>query len=659
MINFGKLSIRWKLIIAFALVSAIPLLAMGVATYLSSRVTIQNQVGLSYEQNLNQLSKTLDSELDKVEKLSTLILLEADFIANLKASQNGSAYEKLKAARVIEEQLVAMRFSAPSVNRMMIVSLRGAPIFTGKTVVTREQSYFGSAEFWESPLYQEVVALHGQVLWRRGAGDSETGLYVLRQIIDPDTLENLGVLVLSVDPDALQSIANTAVDRTLGDIFIVDENLLVVSHNDRAVVGSSLAEKYANDAFSGTHTGRLVDGRQLLVFSSMQNGWRIFLEIPLSSLLRGMDIVVLWVGIAMVTLAGMIVVVSVLISNGFSRGIQQLVTSTKEIAAGNLEYPIEVGQQDEIGILSASVLTMRDAIRDKIVDLETLNRELDHRVERRTAELAQANLEISHLNEQLKADNLRMGAELEVTKRLQQMLLPDQAELDQVNDLDITAFMEPADEVGGDYYDVLQHDGQLKIGIGDVTGHGLESGMVMLMAQTAVRTLLISGERDLGRLLDIINRTLYANIKRMGVERNLTLALLDYAWNMDKRIGELKLSGQHEDVLLIRKGGAIERLDTIDIGFPLGLVPEIFKFVGEMAMELHVGDGVVLYSDGITEAENDNGEFYGQTRLCDVVSANWARSAEEIKQAIVRDVREFIGEQVVYDDLTLVVLKQR
>ena len=72
---------------------------------------------------------------------------------------------------------------------------------------------------------------------------------------------------------------------------------------------------------------------------------------------------------------------------------------------------------------------------------------------------------------QLKAENLRMGAELEVTRRLQQMILPTSAELALISDLDFACYMNPADEVGGDYYDIQLHDGKVKIGIGDVTGH--------------------------------------------------------------------------------------------------------------------------------------------------------------------------------------------
>ncbi|MBN1886814.1 MAG: SpoIIE family protein phosphatase [Thermoflexales bacterium] len=273
--------------------------------------------------------------------------------------------------------------------------------------------------------------------------------------------------------------------------------------------------------------------------------------------------------------------------------------------------------------------------------------------------LEQANVEISLLNERLKEENLRMEAELDVTRRLQQMLLPTEEELHQIKEIDIACFMEPAEEVGGDYYDVLQHDGQIKIGIGDVAGHGLESGVVMLMLQTAVRTLQTVEVEDPVRFIDTLNRLLHANLRRMQVERSTTLALLDYDAGRLAAPGHLRLSGQHEQLIVVRKGGRVELLDTLELGFPLGLQSRIAQFVYEMPIELEPGDGVVLYSDGITEAEDETNKFYGLERLCEVVSMHWDKSVEAIKDAVVADVRSFIGQQKVYDDLTLLVIKQK
>ena len=284
-----------------------------------------------------------------------------------------------------------------------------------------------------------------------------------------------------------------------------------------------------------------------------------------------------------------------------------------------------------------------------------LYRTMEQKVRDRTEELSNANKEIVTLYERLRAENLRLEAEVDVTHKLQQMLLPRPEELEQVEGLDIAGFMEPASQVGGDYYDVLQHKGRVKIGIGDVTGHGLESGVLMLMVQTAVRTLLTSEETDTTHFFTVLNQTIYDNIQRMQSDKNLTLALVDY----DHTRGELRLSGQHEHVIVVRQNGQTSLVDTLDLGFPIGLDADISPFVAEMALKLQPGDGVVLYTDGITEAENEQGEFYGLDRLAALVAQHWAAPAATIVATVIADVRHHIGAHQVYDDITLVVMKQQ
>ena len=302
--------------------------------------------------------------------------------------------------------------------------------------------------------------------------------------------------------------------------------------------------------------------------------------------------------------------------------------SAKKMASGNFAHKIILDNRDELGQVVGAFNKIADA-------------------------LVGANQEITVLNDRLKAENMRMSAELDVTRKIQQMLLPNDPELKEVIGLDIAGFMEAAEEVGGDYYDVLQHKGRVKIGIGDVTGHGLESGVLMIMVQTAVRTLLAYNEPDPVRFLSAINTVIYDNVQRMKSDKNASLALLDYQQGM------LKLSGQHEEMIVVRCNGSVELFDTIDLGFPIGLDADIAEFVAEKSVQLYSGDVVVLYTDGITEAENMEKQLYGLERLIEVIEINWQRSAAEIRHAVINDVRSHIGEQKVFDDITLLVLKQK
>ena len=342
-------------------------------------------------------------------------------------------------------------------------------------------------------------------------------------------------------------------------------------------------------------------------------------------------------------------IASYLLARWITNPIERVSTASADLSAGNWEQAVPVERCDELGILAKSFNSMAGQLKQSFEILE-------EKVQERTAKLAQANQEINSLNEKLKAENLRMAAELNVARQIQQMILPKIEELDSVEGLDIAGFMEPADEVGGDYYDVLHdvfhNDGVVTIGIGDVTGHGLESGILMLMTQTAVRTLKEIKERDPVRFLDTLNRTIYRNLQRMNSDKNLTLAILNYSE------GRVSISGQHEETLVVRAGGHIEHIDTMDLGLPIGMDDDIADFIDHTMVELHPGDGVVLYTDGIPEAFNIEKKQYGLERLCEIISQNWQHTAQEIKQAVIDDLREFIGEQKVFDDITLLVLKR-
>lgn len=262
-------------------------------------------------------------------------------------------------------------------------------------------------------------------------------------------------------------------------------------------------------------------------------------------------------------------------------------------------------------------------------------------------------LKIGRKLEEAKAENFRMKMELDIARRLQEMVLPSPKELKSIEDLDIAAFMKPADEIGGDYYDVLRRDNHTFIAIGDVTGHGLESGVLMMMTQAVIRTLLIHGETKLTKFMNTVNQVIHNNTRRMQIDKIMTLVLLEYY------AGNLRISGQHEEVIIIRKEGQVECLDTLELGIFLGVKNEESDFFNEMTISLEPGESVVLYTDGITESRNKEKKMYGQKRLCDVISKLWKGSAEQIKNAVVKDVYRYIGKQEILDDITLVVFKRR
>ncbi len=341
--------------------------------------------------------------------------------------------------------------------------------------------------------------------------------------------------------------------------------------------------------------------------------------------------------------------IAVLVSVGIACWLGKPLTELQKAAilVKNKDFSVNLNlnSKDELGFLA-------QIFNEMVTELREYSTGLENKVKERTQELEKANQEIQSLNDRLRQENLRMSGELEVTRKLQKMILPGEDELKHFAELDIAGYMEPAAEVGGDYYDILNDNGRLIIGIGDVTGHGLESGVLMLMAQTAVRALQAANILDHREFMNAINQTLYGNIQRMNSDKNMTLAILEY----DR--GALTLFGQHEEMIVVRNDGKVERFDTFDLGFPIGLEADIEKFVAQVKIQLKSNDIAVLYTDGIIEAENHKKEMYGLDRICKIVKENRHKSAQMIRSTLVLDLNSFIGNHTVFDDVTLVILKQ-
>lgn len=256
--------------------------------------------------------------------------------------------------------------------------------------------------------------------------------------------------------------------------------------------------------------------------------------------------------------------------------------------------------------------------------------------------------------QRLAQENLRMGLELDVAQRLQAMILPKGEELKQHKDLEIAAHMVPASEIGGDIYDVLAGpDGSTCLVIGDVTDHGLASGVVMLMTQAALRTALEASNGDLVPALVRVNSVIYKNVsERMADARNLTLALLRY------QDGTVWLAGQHESVIVVRASGEVEEIDTLPLGINVGLLGEVDDMMNETSFSLGPADLMVLYTDGVTEAEAPDKSQYGVQRLKDAVASRRTLPCEQIVQGVFKDIYRWIAGGTVYDDITLVLVRR-
>ena len=249
---------------------------------------------------------------------------------------------------------------------------------------------------------------------------------------------------------------------------------------------------------------------------------------------------------------------------------------------------------------------------------------------------------------ELKKARDALWSEMELAKRIQTALLPDR---EKVKGFEIAATMVPAKEVGGDYYDIIETPtGDKWVTIGDVSGHGVDSGLIMMMAQTSIlSTVHSSTDHKPSAVLESVNSILRENISRLGSDHYMTMMAIRF------NESQMTLAGKHQDIIIYRS--ALNKTETIPTkGTWLGIDEDIGKYLNDVSVTIEEGDLILLFTDGITEATNRNGEMYGQVRLEQALNEYADLPVRKILDKVIEDVTVFQEEQM--DDMTLVVIKK-
>jgi serine phosphatase RsbU (regulator of sigma subunit) len=257
--------------------------------------------------------------------------------------------------------------------------------------------------------------------------------------------------------------------------------------------------------------------------------------------------------------------------------------------------------------------------------------DLERRVELRTAELRKA----------LDA----LWGEMKLARKIQEALVPAAPSL---SSCEVAASMRPTDDVGGDYYDVVRAGAAEWILIGDVSGHGVPAGLVMMMCHTAVRTVLRADPDVMpDALLARVNAVLTENIKLLGEDKYMTLSAL----RRDPG-GTVRVAGAHQDIHVYRAAtDSVEAIETS--GLWLGLQDQINASLTPKEFELAAGDVCVLHTDGIIEAARD-GELFDIAGLRDVIGRARGKSAKQVLDEVFAALEGY----ALKDDATLVVVRQ-
>ncbi len=310
--------------------------------------------------------------------------------------------------------------------------------------------------------------------------------------------------------------------------------------------------------------------------------------------------------------------VIILLSRRLTRPLKALSASAGRIATGDLDLELPpVTSQDEMGALTESFHHMRDSLKTHIKDLKETT-----------------------------AAKERLESELKVARRIQMDMLPSNAAGGE--GFELTATLVPARAIGGDLYYHFVRDGtRLFFMVGDVSGKGVPAALFMARTKTLLEGIALH-ESDPGVVLTEMNRIL-------GSENEAGMFVTALLCTLDTRSGEVAFaSGGHEPPIIVPAGGDPVALQAE--GGPVLALLDVAAYTVNR-VRLAPGDALVLYTDGVSEAQDVAGEFFGPERLRAAAAAGRPSGTPGLTGSVLSAVRAFAGEAPQSDDITILSVK--
>lgn len=379
---------------------------------------------------------------------------------------------------------------------------------------------------------------------------------------------------------------------------------------------------------SRTGLGWLSSAGEPVVTSAGENCAVVFVDIDMTEIVKNtIRFTVLMIGLCIVVILFAGTIVSKRIKKRISGPIELLTEATHRFGNGDDGYDkdnivkLDIHTGDEIEELYNATRFMQESIIDYMENL-------------------------THVT----AEKERIGAELNVATQIQSSMLPcifpafpDRTEID------IYATMTPAKEVGGDFYDFFMVDDRhLAIVMADVSGKGVPAALFMVIGKTLIKDHTLPG-RNLGEVFTEVNNILCES-------NNNGMFITAFEGVLDLVTGEFRyVNAGHEQPFIYRKGEGYEAYKTRP-GFVLAGMEDIqYK---EQVIQLHVGDRIFQYTDGVTEATDKDNQLYGMERLNAVLNQKCADcNPEQTLELVKADIDAFVGEADQFDDITMLCLE--
>jgi serine phosphatase RsbU (regulator of sigma subunit) len=296
-----------------------------------------------------------------------------------------------------------------------------------------------------------------------------------------------------------------------------------------------------------------------------------------------------------------------------SRAVNRIERGTHAVERGDFTYRIRMRRNNQLGAMAQSFDHMTESIASLLTTV---------------------------------AEKERLQSEIAIAAEIQRNLLP--AAGPDYRGVSFSAHFEPTTSIGGDYYDVFRMgDARLAVAIGDVSGHGLSTGLVMAMVKAAMTTLIEEGS-DETSLFRRLNQLVYRSTERRAF---MTLAFTVF----DLVRGTIRHTNAGHIYPYILRLGHDAPIAIEGPSLPLGVRTELVTHTTET--ELREGDTIVYLSDGIVEAQDENGEPLGFDHLENLLTGRAGSTTDDVRNAILQAVTHHSGTRPADDDRTVMVIR--
>lgn len=433
-----------------------------------------------------------------------------------------------------------------------------------------------------------------------------------------------------------------AINESVLDMGISDGTAMLFSNDMKPICYQGMENNYSNSELLGTvenvniirnnekgYMKTKIGGQDVyVVYNTIEETeWNLVIVLSVDTILepaKVMTRVILYVNIILIVLTIGLFIIMMFLTNRFGNKIANpIIKLTEKVSdykgSGVIQFEKQFETGDEIQELCESFVGMTESLQEYINDIRDITSEKE-----------------------------RIGAELGVATRIQSSMLP--SEFPNRPEFELYATMNPAKEVGGDFYDFFMVDRtHLAIVISDVSGKGVPAALFMVIGKTLIKDNT-QPDRDLGEV--------FTNVNNLLCEANSQgLFITAFEGVLDLVTGEFNYVNAGHEMPFIAKAGEKFKPHKIKAGFVLAGMEGIKYKAGSIM--LSPGDKLFEYTDGVTEATTANNELYGMERLESILGETSQMAPKDILPIVKLDIDNFVGDAPQFDDITMICFEYK